>query len=293
MPRFRLLLPLLLLLWLAGPAALLAQTEAPAAANKRLFDRTVDELNFRTMETVYDKSFARGKFPASLRSVKARKEFDNFPGRDDLKKLFLNYNGVSDRYKARFGKGRTDLVEFEKQLNTILVDRNFEFFIRVLPRDERVALIHGLQRVIKQGAAQFNASEDPAPEDLAADGAAVPPADVDAPSTITETTVTTTTDNLEQVPEASAVEASTSAGYASPRSLDVAPRHDWMDYLTLLLSGSSLLLLLYLVTSVLPDLRNRIDLLAEDLEHNKAASPPARRRTTALPEDRYEDEEAT
>ncbi|UOQ82342.1 hypothetical protein [Hymenobacter sp. 5414T-23] len=174
--RFRSFLPLLLLLWLAVPGALLAQTETPAAANKRLFQRTVDELNFRTMETVYDKTFARSKFPANLRSAKARREFENFPGRPDLQKLFHNYNDVSERFKGRFGSGRTDLIEFEKQLNTVLVDKNFEFFVRVLPRDERVALIRALQRVIKQGTAQFNASQDPAPEELAADGAAVPPA---------------------------------------------------------------------------------------------------------------------
>ncbi|GGG41741.1 hypothetical protein [Hymenobacter glacieicola] len=288
MPRLCQLLPLFLLLWLAGPAVLLAQTETPAAANKRLFDRTVDELNFRTMETVYDKSFARGKFPVSLRTAKARKAFDNFPGRDDLKKLFLNYNGVSDRFKSRFGKGRTDLVEFEKQLNSILVDRNFEFFIRVLPRDERVALIRSLQRVIKQGAAQFNASQDAAPEELAADGAAVPPADIDpasAPASAASPDVTAE----DPQPEPEVALATPAAGYPAPRSLDSAPRHDWMDYLTLLLAGSSLLVLLYVVTSVLPDLRNRLDALAEDQER---PTPPARtRRSAPLPEDRYEDED--
>lgn len=277
--RFRPLLPLFLLLWLVVPGTLQAQTETPAAANKRLFDRTVDELNFRTMETVYDKSFARGKFPASLRTSKARREFNNFPGRDDLKKLFQNYNGISDRYKSRFGKGRTDLVEFEKQLNTLLVDRNFEFFIRVLPRDERVALIHSLQRVIKQGAAQFNASEDPAPEDLAADGAAVPPADTDAPAS-----TSVAAEDPQPRPEVAAVPVS---DYTPPRSLDVVPRHDWMDYLSLMLSGGSFLLLLYLVTSVLPDLRQRLDALGEAEEQ----PTPRPRRRAPLPEDTYEDEE--
>ncbi|UOQ67878.1 hypothetical protein [Hymenobacter volaticus] len=181
MPRLRLFLPLFLVLWLATPYLLRAQTESAAAANKRLFDRTVDELNFRTMETVYDKSFTRRKFPVSLRTAKARKDFNDFDGRADLQKLFQNYNGVSERYKNRFGRGRTDLTEFEKQLRSILVDKNFEFFVRVLPRDERVSLIRGLERFIQQSAAQFNASEDAAPDELAADGAAVPPADVDAP----------------------------------------------------------------------------------------------------------------
>lgn len=278
--RFRQLLPLVLLLWLVVPGPLRAQMETPAAANKRLFDRTVEELNFRTMETVYDKSFARGKFPASLRSVKARQEFNNFPGRDDLKKLFHNYNDISARYKSRFGKGRTDLVEFEKELNTILVDRNFEFFIRVLPRDERVALIRSLQRYIKQGAAQFNASEDPAPEDLAADAAAVPPADGE-----TATLAPAAAEDPQPAPEASLTSVP-EAGYAAPRSLDVAPRHDWMDYLTLMLASGSFLLLLYLVTSVLPDLRTRLDTLSDA----EPAAPRPRRRAP-LPDDRYEDEE--
>ncbi|MCA8830849.1 hypothetical protein [Hymenobacter pini] len=281
MSRFRRLLPLLMLLWCVAAGPLWAQTDAPAAANKQLFDNTIDELNFRTMETVYDKSFARGKFPASLRTTKARREFDNFPGRDDLKKLFQNYNGISDRYKGRFGKGRTDLVEFEKQLNSVLVDRNFEFFIRVLPRDERVALVHSLQRVIKQGAARFNASEDPAPEDLAADGAAVPPADVDAPAA---TPAKTTIEDPQPQPEAA---ATVQPEYTAPRSLDVAPRHDWMDYLSLMLSAGSFLLLLYLITSVLPDLRQRLDALG-DAEEQPAPQP---RRRAALPEDSYEDEE--
>lgn len=279
--RFRQLLPLVLLLWLVVPGPLRAQMETPAAANKRLFDRTVDELNFRTMETVYDKSFARGKFPASLRSVKARQEFNNFPGRDDLKKLFHNYNDISARYKSRFGKGRTDLVEFEKELNAILVDRNFEFFIRVLPRDERVALIRSLQRYIKQGAAQFNASEDPAPEDLAADAAAVPPADGEtatlAPAAAAEDPQPAPEASLASVPE---------AGYAAPRPLDVAPRHDWMDYLTLMLASGSFLLLLYLVTSVLPDLRTRLDAL-----NDAEPAAPRPRRRAPLPDDRYGDEE--
>ena len=279
--RFRQLLPLVLLLWLVVPGPLRAQMETPAAANKRLFDRTVEELNFRTMETVYDKSFARGKFPASLRSVKARQEFNNFPGRDDLKQLFHNYNDISARYKSRFGKGRTDLVEFEKELNTILVDRNFEFFIRVLPRDERVALIRSLQRYIKQGAAQFNASEDPAPEDLAADAAAVPPADGET-ATLTPAAAA---EDPQPAPEA-ALTSVPDAGYAAPRSLDVAPRHDWMDYLTLMLASGSFLMLLYLVTSVLPDLRTRLDTLSDA----EPAVPRARRRAP-LPEDRYEDEE--
>jgi len=282
MSRLRPLLPLFLLLWLVVPASLRAQTSSPSVANKLLFDRTVDELNFRTMETVYDKSFTRGKFPANLRTAKDRKDFDNFFGRTDLQTLFRNYNGVSERYKSRFGKGRTDLVEFEKQLNSILVDKNFEFFIRVLPRDERVSLIRSLQRVIRQGSAQFNASEDPVPEDLSADGAVVPPADVDAPASTAAATGDSESENGLSRPTASTVNP-------TRRTLDAAPRHDWVDYLTLLLAGSSTLLLLFLITSVLPDLRARLDSLTDEVEQKRAASRP-RPRAGALPEDRYEDE---
>jgi hypothetical protein len=255
-----------------------SSAQGPAAANKRLFDRTVEELNFRTMETVYDKSFTRRKFPVSLRTAKARKEFNDFDGRADLQKLFQNYNGVSERYKNRFGQGRTDLAQFEKQLRSILVDKNFEFFIRVLPRDERVSLIRGLERYIQQSAAQFNASEDAAPEELAADGAAVPPADVDAPLTSAP-------------PEESAsLVAAATTPTAPLRSIDTAVQHDWVDYLTLLLAGASTLLLLFVVTSVLPELRNRLDTVTDELDRQQGATV-ARRQANALPEDRYDDED--
>ncbi|UOQ67877.1 hypothetical protein [Hymenobacter volaticus] len=77
---------------------------------------------------------------------------------------------------------------------------------------------------------------------------------------------------------------------ASSRTLDKAVEHDWVDYLTLMLSGASVLLLLFLVTSVLPDLRNRLDALADD-QGRQTGTPPTRRSTNALPEDRYEDED--
>ncbi|WP_375433666.1 hypothetical protein [uncultured Hymenobacter sp.] len=279
MPRLRLFLPLFLVLWLAAPCLIRAQTESAAAANKRLFDRTVDELNFRTMETVYDKSFTRRKFPVSLRTAKARKDFNDFDGRTDLQTLFQNYNGVSERYKNRFGQNRTDLAEFEKQLRSILVDKNFEFFVRVLPRDERVSLIRGLERFIQQSAAQFNASEDAAPDELAADGAAVPPADVDAP-------LTTTAEEAGPSPDATPAPVISS----SPRPLDKVIQHDWVDYLTLMLAGASLLLLLFLVTSVLPDMRSRLDALTDELDR-QTGTPTTRRSANALPEDRYEDED--
>ena len=287
MPRFRPLLLLSLLLGFALPLALQAQSANPAEANKRLFDRTVDELNFRTMEIVYDKSFTRAKFPVSLRTAKARREFDNFFGREDLKKLFRNYNGVSERFKGQFGKGRTDLLEFEKELNSILVDRNFEFFIRVLPREERVSLVRTLQRIIKQGAAQFNASQDPTAEEVAADGAAVPPAaDGAAPATLA--TPAAVAEDPQPQPEA---DLASSPAYAGPRPLDVPARHDWLDYLSLMLASGSFLLLLYLTLSVLPTLRQRLDASLPGYDYEPEPLPKPSRRATTLPEDRYEEEE--
>ena len=268
------------LLWLIGLLGLLltcspGQAETPAAANKRLFDRTVDGLNFRTMETVYDKSFTRRKFPASLTTQQARKQFDDFAGNAELKRLFLNYNDVSEHFKTRFGRGRTDLAEFERQLNGILVDKNFEFFIRVIPRDERVALIRSLQRYIRQATAQFNASQDPAPDELATDEAAVPPAD-GAP---TPPPGDVAVEDPAPQPEAAAPAPGAEPAIRSPAE---ATAHDWLDYLTLALAGGSALALLYLFTSVLPDLRARL----HDLD-------PTRRdayNSAGLPKDRYEEE---
>ncbi|QIX63019.1 hypothetical protein HER32_18300 [Hymenobacter sp. BT18] len=293
MPRLRQLLLLFVLLWLAGPATLLAQTETPAAANKRLFDRTVDELNFRTMETVYDRSFTRRKFPVTLRTAKARREFDDFADRSDLKTLFHNYNGVSERYKGRFGKGRTDLVEFEKQLNSILIDRNFEFFIRVLPRDERVALIRALQRVIKQGTAQFNASEDPEPAALAADGAAVPPADVDAEAPLASP-IEDPAPEPETVAPTTASRTGALTSNAAPEA-GVPSRYGLLDYLSFLMAAAALGLTLRLTLVTVPELQRRLDGAYEpqaddDLEEDapEAAFSPVKRRA-GLPEDRYED----
>ena len=152
----RFLLKLLLFL------PLLAQAQTPAATNKQLFDRTIDELNFRTFETVYDKHFTRQKYPENLRTAVARQQFSNFENNAELQKLFQNYNGVAERYKSRFGNGPLTLAEFEQQLNGVLRDRNFEFFIRGLPRDEKSTLIRNEQRIIKQAVARFNASASPA-----------------------------------------------------------------------------------------------------------------------------------
>src|SRR5438094_982648 len=123
----------------------------------------VNDLSYTvSMETVYDKSFTRGKFPLTLRTAAARRSFDGFGDNAGLKQLFMNYNGIAERYKNRFGNGPLTLAEFEKQLKSVLLDKNFEFFIHNLPRDERVSLIRAEQRLIQQATAQFNDSGAPA-----------------------------------------------------------------------------------------------------------------------------------
>ncbi|MCC3152230.1 DUF4813 domain-containing protein [Hymenobacter sp. BT770] len=266
--------------------AQLAHAETPAEANKRLFDKTIDELNFRTMETVYDKSFARGKFPITLRTAAARRSFDGFGNNAPLKQLFMNYNGIAERYKNRYGNGPNTLAEFEKQLKSVLLDKNFEFFIHNLPRDERVALVRAEQRLIQQATAQFNASG--APEEVAA----VPPADVDAqPEAAMAAPLTT----HEDAPTTSASNDEEPLSSQSAADAGAAPRHDWLDYFTLLLSLTSTLLLLYLITTVLPGLSRRVNNLSAEPEPEPETRSIASRlrpaRSQGLREDRYEEDE--
>ncbi|GAA4021296.1 hypothetical protein GCM10022409_01130 [Hymenobacter glaciei] len=271
--------------------AALAHAETPAQANKRLFDKTIDELNFRTMETVYDKSFTRGKFPLTLRTAAARRTFDGFGQNAALKQLFLNYNGIAERYKNRFGNGSLTLAEFDKQLKSVLLDKNFEFFIHNLPRDERVALIRAEQRLIQQASAQFNDSGAPADALPAASNEAQPEAPVTVP-------LTTNGNDGPAAPEPLAAtadneEAPLTSAPGAPAG--PAPRHDWVDYLTLLLSLGSAALLFHLVANVLPTLSRRINNLAADPEPEpEPRSLTSRLRPTrraGLREDRYEDDE--
>ncbi|QKG56784.1 hypothetical protein GKZ68_09220 [Hymenobacter sp. BRD128] len=287
---------------------LLAQAQTPAEANKQLFDRTIDELNFRTFETVYDKHFTRQKYPASLRTAAARRQFANFENNAELQKLFLNYNGVAERYKTHFGTGPLTQAEFEKQLNSVLRDRNFEFFIRGLPRDEKSALIRTEQRTIKQAVAQFNASgataAKPAPQPEEPLAAAAPlttngPAPGDAEPAATAT----------PEPEVRAT-ARPALSEAEPTSAGPG----WVGYFTLLLSLGSFGLLLYTVASLLPELR-RLRRRVRDLEAEQAyyaapdggeaadePTPPAGRgpgffdrfrpqATGELPADSYDDQD--
>ena len=267
--------------------AQIAHAETPAQANKRLFDKTVDELNFRTMETVYDKSFTRGKFPLTLRTAAARHDFDGFGDNTGLKQLFLNYNGIAERYKNRYGNGPNTLAEFDKQLKSVLLDKNFEFFIHNLPRDERVALVRAEQRLIQQATAQFNASG--APEDVAA----VPPADADAQPEAPVAAPLTTHD--EATPAAARNDEQPLT--KQPTATGPAVAHNWLDYLTLLLSLTSVLLLFYLITSVLPGLSRRINNLSVDPEPEPEPRSLASRlratRSPGLREDSYDDEDET
>ena len=288
MPKFGFLLFLLLL------AGLGSRAQTPAQANKRLFDNTVDELNFRTFETVYDKSFTRGKFPLTLRTAAARRSFDNFGDNAALKKLFMNYNGVAERYKSRFGNGPLTLAEFEKQLNSILRDRNFEFFIRNLPRDERVALIRAEQRLIKQATAQFNDSA--APESAAAAVAVESQAEapLSAPLTTNGLDDAAAPAAAPDLADDNAVELplTTRSQPASP-----AGTNTWVDYLTLLLCLANALILLYLMTSILPAMSRRINNLAYEPEPEPEPQSlmsrfRAARHPGALREDLYDDDEA-
>ena len=294
----RFLLSLLLLL----PFATLAQT--PAAANKQLFDRTIDELNFRTFETVYDKHFTRQKFPATLRTAAARRQFTSFDNNAELQKLFLNYNDAAERYKTRFGNGPLTLAEFEKQLGSVLRDRNFEFFIRGLPRDEKAALVRTEQRVIKQATAQFNASGNPAQT-----AAPQPEEPLATPAPLT-TNGPAPGDEPAATPAAEPDIRPASDPAASPTP-GASAGPGWVAYLTLLLSLGTFGLLLLTVLSLLPELRRlrrRVRTLeaeayyAEPDAPAESPTPPAEpeagffdrfrpQATGELPADQYEDDE--
>ena len=152
-------LALALALLLAPTLAWSAQP-GQADANKALFDRTVDRLNFQTMERVYDTRFVRKKFPVDLMTRAQRREFKDFQGDGAFERLFYNYNDEAEKFKNRFGPDIEpyNLATFEKSLRSILVDANFEFFISKLRKDDRSALIRKLEGTIKQAVAQYDAS---------------------------------------------------------------------------------------------------------------------------------------
>lgn len=258
----RFLLTLLLFLPLLAPAQPQAGAgQTPTQANKQLFDRTIDELNFRTFETVYDKHFTRQKFPENLRTAAARRQFSNFENNADLQKAFLAYNGAAERYKTRFGPGLLTLAEFEKQLSGVLRDRNFEFFIRGLPHDEKSALIRAEQRAIKQATAQFNASAAPA---------AKPTPEPEEPLAVAAPLTTNGPAPGDDAPAAAAEPVSRPAAAPEP----AGPGPGWVAYTTLLLSLGSFGLLLYTAARLLPELRRlRARLRTLEAEQAYYASP--------------------
>ena len=261
----RLLLSLLLLVSLASAA------QTPAQANKQLFDRTVDELNFRTFETVYDKHFTRQKYPPTLRTAAARRQFTAFDNNAELQRLFANYNGVAERYKLQFGGGALTLAEFQKQLNALLRDRNFEFFIRGLPRDEKQALIRAEQRVIKQATAQFNASGEPASPATAATTTD------EAPVASAPLTTNGPAEAAEAAEVAPAPSESPALRHPALEEASAAPGPGWTGYLTLLASLGSFALLLYTAATLLPELRRlraRVRALEADQAYYNTAPDP-------------------
>jgi len=292
--------------------SLASQAQTPAETNKQLFDRTIDELNFRTFETVYDKHFTRQKYPATLRTAAARRQFSAFENNAELQKLFLNYNGVAERYKARFGNGPLTQAEFEKQLGSVVRDRNFEFFIRGLPRDERSALIRTEQRTIKQAVAQFNASgaaAKPAPEPEE-------PLTAAAPLTTNGPAPGEDLSGEGSPPEARVLAPSAVLSEPAASNAGAGAGPGWVGYFTLLLSLGSFGLLLYTVASLLPELhrlRRRVrQLESEPAYYDEAAdagaepadqpAPPAGRgpgffsrfrpqATGELPADNYDDQD--
>ena len=296
----------LLFLLLALPQLALGQaSQTPAQANKQLFDRTIDELNFRAFETVYDKHFTRQKYPASLRTAAARKQFTAVENNAELQKLFANYNDVAERYKSRFGNGSLTQAEFEKQLGGVLRDRNFEFFIRGLSRDDKRNLVRNEERVIKQAATQFNAS-----------GAAAPPAGPQPEEPLAPTTAAEplTTHGPDLATTAEAETPSSAEPQLRPTTEASGNGPGFVGYLTLLLSLGSFGLLGYLTFSLLPEL-NRLRRQVRALEATPATfyqpegeaepevdEPAAPRRasflsslrpqrTNELPADEYDDED--
>jgi hypothetical protein len=219
--------------------------------NKTLFDQTVDKVNFRTIEFVYDRKFPRKKFPAAHNDFKARKTFDDFEGNAAFKKLFMNYNDVSEKFKKKFGNGRNDLASFEKGLGDILINKDFEFFISSLNKDDKIQLIKSLQQINKKGIAQFvDASGKPRgffSSDSVIDESEDPIAKPGQPKTQPAT--------VEAGADSNQVMINTEA---SPEDVfaEKTPQRDWLTWISLLLSLGALGLAASLKFKDVPGLRS-------------------------------------
>ena len=245
---------LLLALLLSVPV--MAQpSEATAKANKQLFDLTVDKLNYQTMEGAYDAKYVRKKFPVTLTTHDARKAFKDFNDDAGFQKLFLNYNDEAEKFKNRFSpaKGPQTLANFEKQLRGMLVDPNFEFFVRVMRRDDRALLIRKLERVIQAAVTQFDASGESA-EDRQAEAVAAP----DTPPTgDTSTTVDTGApdEQIDALNETAVPDADPLASNVSTPASRRSEGGGWSGTLALVLALAACAGLGYLLFVVVPSLR--------------------------------------
>ncbi len=234
---------------------------ADPTANKALFDRTVDRVNFQTMEGVYDARFARKKFPVNLKTRAERRDFKDFNGDAAFEKLFHNYNDEAEKYKNRFGNGAATLANFEKGLRGILVDANFEFFLaKAARREDRSALIRKLEGTIKQAVAQYDASgetvtEAPQPDTLA--GAAL---DEDAATEGAASDAQVDELNQNAAPEAVAAADVPAAGKASGGG--------WSGTLALMLALAAAGGVAYLLFVVVPSVRAQAQQMALEAAAN-------------------------
>jgi hypothetical protein len=241
---------------------------ADAASNKALFDRTVDRLNFQTMEGVYDARFARKKFPVNLKTRLERRNFKEFNGDEAFEKLFLNYNDEAEKYKSRFGTGVATLATFDKALRSILVDANFEFFLaKASRREDRAALIRKLESSIKQAVTQYDASgeapsEAPRPDTLA--GATV---DDDAAPPVSEAS----DDQVAELNEAATGEPETPA----PADQPATNGGGWGGTLALVLAVGAALGVGYLLFVVVPALRAQTQHAIDSQQAVQAERPAA------------------
>ena len=222
--------------------------------NKALFDQTVDKLNFRTIEYVYDRKYPRKKFPVTQADFKTRKTFDDFEGNAAFKKLFLNYNDVSEKFKKKFGNGRYDLASFEKGLADILINKDFEFFISSLTKDDKIQLIKSLQQINRKGVALY--------VDASGKQHGLDPSD----SVVEETAAPVVQQANTEVAEEETVMASDSAQpvintAATPEEVfqEKAPRRDWLTWLALVLSGTALAFAISAKLKEVPALRNYVN----------------------------------
>lgn len=240
-----------------------ATAQENAAINKRnktLFDQTVDKVNFRTIEFVYDRKFPRKKFPASQSDFKTRKTFDDFEGNAAFKKLFLNYNDVSEKFKNKFGKNSYELAAFEKALNEILINKDFEFFISSLTKDDKIVLIRSLQQINKKGVAQFVDAAGKPRGFFASDSVIEESGDpiVKPKNAATATTAEATETGSEAtITEGDSAEPVINTA-ATPEEVfqQKGPRRDWLSWLALLFSVAALALAAAVKLKDLPEVRS-------------------------------------